>query len=187
MSFQGYLDTIKAKTGLDPDDFRRLAADKGLDTPGTKAGQVIDWLAEDYSLGRGHAMAIVSILKDAGPAAPVADDPADVLFAGPRARWRGTWDRGLGHVSALGNDISVQPTQKYLGLARATGNSRSSPRPATASTSATSSIEGSVVDGLRPAGSWNSMVSHRASLGAGDEITGDHLRLLTDAYERAGR
>ena len=30
MSFQGYLNTIKAKTGKGPDDFRRLAAEKGF-------------------------------------------------------------------------------------------------------------------------------------------------------------
>lgn len=69
MSFQGYLNTIKAKTGLDPDDFRRLAAEKGLDQPGTKAGQIVEWLAADYGLGRGHAMAIVAVLKETGPAA----------------------------------------------------------------------------------------------------------------------
>lgn len=30
--------------------------------PGTKAGEVIAWLAEDYSLGRGHAMALVHVI-----------------------------------------------------------------------------------------------------------------------------
>lgn len=42
-SFQGYLNTIKAKTGKGPDDFRRLAAEKGFTDgenikPGVKAG-----------------------------------------------------------------------------------------------------------------------------------------------------
>jgi Domain of unknown function (DUF4287) len=63
MSFQGYLNTIRAKTGLGPDDFRRLAAERGLDGPATKAGAIIAWLAEEYGLGRGHAMAIVAVLK----------------------------------------------------------------------------------------------------------------------------
>ena len=31
------------------------------------------------------------------------------------------------------------------------------------------------------------MVSRRASLGAEDELTDHHLRLLTDAYQRARR
>lgn len=68
MSFQAYLDNIKAKTGQGPDDFRRLAAQKGFTQGGklradVKAGQVIAWLKEDFKLGHGHAMAIVALLK----------------------------------------------------------------------------------------------------------------------------
>jgi hypothetical protein len=66
MSFQAYLDNIEKKTGLGPDDFTRLAAEKRLDVPGVKAGQIIDWLAADYGLGRGHAMAIVAVIKGTG-------------------------------------------------------------------------------------------------------------------------
>ena len=45
MSFQAYIDNIKAKTGKGPDDFRRLAAEKGFATegaitPGVKATAV---------------------------------------------------------------------------------------------------------------------------------------------------
>jgi len=70
MSFQAYLDNIHAKTGLGPDDFRRLAAAKGFTqgaalAPGVKAGQVVDWLKQDFDLGHGHAMAIVALLKGA--------------------------------------------------------------------------------------------------------------------------
>ena len=68
MSFQAYLDNIKAKTGKSPDDFRALAADKGFAdsgglAPGVKAGQILQWLKEDFDLGHGHAMAIVALLK----------------------------------------------------------------------------------------------------------------------------
>ncbi len=31
------------------------------------------------------------------------------------------------------------------------------------------------------------MVIHHASFGAHDELTDDHLRLMTDAHERAGQ
>ncbi|RWZ55102.1 DUF4287 domain-containing protein [Labedella populi] len=32
--------------------------------PGTKAAEVIAWLAEDYGLGRGHAMALYKVITD---------------------------------------------------------------------------------------------------------------------------
>jgi hypothetical protein len=68
MSFQAYLDNIQAETGKSPDDFRRMAAEKGLAddsglAPGVRATQVTDWLKADFGLGHGHAMAIVALLK----------------------------------------------------------------------------------------------------------------------------
>jgi hypothetical protein len=63
MSFQAYIDNIKAKTGKTPEDFRDLARAKGLLTPGTKATQITDWLKAEFALGHGHAMAIYATLK----------------------------------------------------------------------------------------------------------------------------
>lgn len=68
MSFQAYLDNIKAKTGKSPDDFRQLAATKGYTENGrlrvgVKVGEIVAWLKEEFDLGHGHAMAIVALLK----------------------------------------------------------------------------------------------------------------------------
>lgn len=68
MSFQAYLENIKAKTGKGPEDFRQLAAEKGFtdgDTikDGVKAGTIVQWLKDDFGLGHGHAMAIYALLK----------------------------------------------------------------------------------------------------------------------------
>ena len=67
MSFQAYLDNIKAKTGKTPDDFKKLAAKNGLLKAGTKAGQIVAWLKKDFELGHGHAMAIYAVLKSSIP------------------------------------------------------------------------------------------------------------------------
>ncbi len=70
MSFQAYLENIKAKTGNSAEDFRKLAVEKGFTNgetlaEGVKAAEIIRWLKEDYNLGRGHAMAIYALLKGA--------------------------------------------------------------------------------------------------------------------------
>jgi hypothetical protein len=62
MSFQAYLDNIEEKTGKTPNDFVRLSNDKGF-TPETKAADIVAWLSSDYGLGRGHAMALVHVIK----------------------------------------------------------------------------------------------------------------------------
>jgi hypothetical protein len=66
MSFQAYLDNIEAKTGKTPNELITLAKERGYDAPDTKAGTIVDWLKEDFGIGRGHAMALVHVLKE-GP------------------------------------------------------------------------------------------------------------------------
>ena len=68
MSFQAYIDNIKTKTGYGPEEFKKLAAkkgflDKGQIKAGIKAGDIVQWLKEDFDLGHGHAMAIYALFK----------------------------------------------------------------------------------------------------------------------------
>ena len=68
MSFQAYIDNIKKKTGKGPDDFRKLAEKKGFLQKGklkegVKAGEIVQWLKDDFDLGHGHSMAIYALFK----------------------------------------------------------------------------------------------------------------------------
>ena len=68
MSFQAYLDNIKAKTGNTVDDFKKLAEKKGFMqkgqlNPAVKATEITNWLKQDFELGHGHAMAIYASFK----------------------------------------------------------------------------------------------------------------------------
>ena len=86
MSFQAYLDNIEEKTGLTPRQFLALATGKGLGA-GTKAGPILEWLAADFGLGRGHGMALVHVITK-GPQIPgthvnsggAHSDPSDTLW-----------------------------------------------------------------------------------------------------------
>ncbi|WP_100612171.1 DUF4287 domain-containing protein [Confluentibacter lentus] len=68
MSFQAYIDNIKAKTGNSPDDFKKLAEQKGFMQNGQliktiKATEITNWLKAAFELGHGHAMAIYATFK----------------------------------------------------------------------------------------------------------------------------
>jgi hypothetical protein len=86
MSFQAYLDNIEQKTGLTPRELLALAAERGF-APGTKAGPILEWLAADYGLGRGHGMAMVHVITK-GPqisakhvdSGGTHSDPTDTLW-----------------------------------------------------------------------------------------------------------
>lgn len=64
MSFQAYLDNIETKTGKTPNEFVALAKAKGYDDPSVKSGIIVAWLKQDFNLGRGHAMALVHVIKN---------------------------------------------------------------------------------------------------------------------------
>ena len=68
MSFQAYIDNIKAKTGKTPDDFKKLAEKKGFLEKGeiksnVRATEITNWLKDEFQLGHGHAMAIYATFK----------------------------------------------------------------------------------------------------------------------------
>ncbi|MGO3805336.1 MAG: DUF4287 domain-containing protein [Sphingobacterium sp.] len=66
MSFQAYIDNIQKKTGKSPEDFKKLAEEKGFLQNGevrVKATQITNWLKVDFELGYGHAMAMYAAMK----------------------------------------------------------------------------------------------------------------------------
>jgi hypothetical protein len=70
MSFQAYLDNIKAKTGKTPNDFRALAKEKGL----VKSSEIVAWLKTEFVLVHGHANAILRTIVDADDRKVSVDD-----------------------------------------------------------------------------------------------------------------
>ena len=68
MSFQAYIHNIKSKTGYSPEDFKKLAEEKGFLQQGqlvktVKASEITNWLKGEFELGHGHAMAIFATFK----------------------------------------------------------------------------------------------------------------------------
>ena len=66
MSFQAYIDNIKAKTGKTPEDFKKQLQKEGLLKKEMKATDLVNWLKEKYELGHGHSMAIWAVFKAEG-------------------------------------------------------------------------------------------------------------------------
>ncbi|MDQ3735350.1 MAG: DUF4287 domain-containing protein [Actinomycetota bacterium] len=65
MSFQAYLDAVEEKTGKTPQELVDLAKERGYG-PDTKAAEIVEWFKTDFGVGRGHAMAMVHVIKN-GP------------------------------------------------------------------------------------------------------------------------
>jgi hypothetical protein len=89
MTFQAYLDAVERKTGLVPQELLDRARAKGFDGE-TKSREIVDWLKADFGLGRGHAMAIVHVIrhgttisdKHVGSTGPHRDDSTELRLDG---------------------------------------------------------------------------------------------------------
>jgi hypothetical protein len=99
MSFQAYLDAIEKKVGRTPAELLAPAHERGFDAS-SKAAPVVQWLREDFDLGRGHAMALVHVLrnetgisdKQLGSTGTHRDESATLRIDGLAARANGTQD-----------------------------------------------------------------------------------------------
>ena len=66
MSFQAYLDNIRAKTGKTPEQLKAAAVKAGIYAPDMKATELVVWLKQEFDLGHGHSMAVWAVFKDKG-------------------------------------------------------------------------------------------------------------------------
>jgi hypothetical protein len=185
MTFQAYLDTIKKKTGLDPDDFLELAREKNLLADGVKAGPVLAWLKEDYDLGAGHSMAIVSVLRDHVNEPESKADRLAKHFAGAKGVWQLAYDELMATVMHFGPGVAVAPTDTYISILR--GASKFAVVATTAKRMDVGiKLKGEpATDRLTLSGTWNSMVTHRVQLVDGAEIDDELIGWLRSAYDKA--
>ncbi len=66
MTFQAYLDAVKAKTGLTPDGILALAKQRGVYALDMKAAALVKLLKDEFELGHGHSMSIWAVFKSNG-------------------------------------------------------------------------------------------------------------------------
>lgn len=184
MSFQAYLDTIKAKTGKTPEDFLELAKKKGLLEPGVKPMQIVNWLKSDFGLGYGHAMAIVNIFRHATQPSITNDERITKLFAGQRSIWKKPYDELLSKLKQFGPGVRAAATDSYISLLKE--NKKFGIVQVTAErmdigiklkdTQPTSRFQSS--------GSWSTMVTHRVQVVDPEQLDGEIVAWLKKAYER---
>jgi len=182
MTYQAYLDNIKAKTGKTPDDFRKLAAKKGL----TKYPELMVWLKSEFELGHGHANTIAHEIVNADAPKAKPDEAIAKLFSGKKEKWRAAYDALAAKTSKFGADVTVGTTSTYISLLR-NGKKFGVVVPS----SAERLDIGIKFKGVPPtarleaSGTWHNMVTHRVRVTDPKQIDKELLAWLKQAYDAA--
>jgi hypothetical protein len=183
MTFQAYLDNVKMKTGKSPDDFRKLAAKKGLLMPGTKTGEIVQWLKSEFQLGHGHAMAIAGILIRSETPKPTAGEKIDRLFSGKKAFWQKPCEDFIDQIRTFGTDVSAQANETYINLLRGAKKFAILQPSAVDRLDVGIKLKGVASQGrLEASGSWNAMVTHRVKVEESSQLDSELLSWLKQAY-----
>jgi hypothetical protein len=181
VSFQAYLDNIKAKTGKPPEDIAASVRSRGLSKP----GEIVAWLKTEYGLGHGHAMAIVALVRRAEQPSRSSDDKIDAHFTGAKAKWRPAFDRLVGEAGRLGSDVSVAPAASYLSLVKGGRKFAIVQTVGERMDIGLKLADAAAVGRLEAAGKWNAMVTHRVRIVSESDVDPELLGWLTQAYAGA--
>jgi hypothetical protein len=182
MSFQAYLDNVKAKTGKTPDDFAKLADQKGLN----KHGDIVKWLKVDFELGHGHATAIAGVLVKRGAPKATPSEKLSTLFSGKKEHWQKPCESLIQELQKFGSDFSVSAGGTYINLLRA-GKKFGILQPS----SGERLDIGIKLKGVpperrfEPAVDWNAMVTHRVRIKDPRGVDREVVSWLKRAYEAA--
>ena len=152
----------------------------------TKHNEVVAMLKADHGLAHGaaHRLSLVARQQhDADVAVPA--DPADALYAGPKAALRPLHDALLGQVRALGA-FDIAPKKGYLSLRRRKQFAMIQP-------STTSRIDLGLilpattpaVGRLEPAATFNPLFTHRVRITAATDLDDELRGWLATAYALA--
>lgn len=184
MSFQAYLENIKAKTGKTAEDFIALAKEKRLLEPGVKTGEIVAWLKADFSLGQGHAMAIVNVIKQANEPQANQGEKVAKHFAGAKSVWRRSYEDLISELNKLGADVKIAPTSSYISLLR--GNKKFGIVKVSADRMeiGIKLKDAEPVGRFEAAGNWNAMVTHRVQVTEHAQIDSELISWLQKAYDK---
>ena len=167
---------IERVSGSSVAEWVALAKASGLE----RHTQIVAWLKAEHGFSHGNAN-LVALTARRGATSSGAD-MVDAIYAGPRASLRVLHDRVIETARRLGADVELAPKQAYVSLRRSKQFATVGPGPR-------GRLEiGLNLAGVEPTGRLEAvtgMCTHRVRLARLDELDGEVIAWLQNAYERA--
>jgi len=173
---------IAEKTGRSVSEWIRLVRNTTL----AKHGEIVKFLKTDHGFTHGYANLVAHGALKSSAEHHADDDLVDTQYSGPKAELRPIYEKILQTVKAFGSDLEISPKKTYVSLRRKKQFALIQPSTKTR-VDLGINIKGKPAEGkLEASGSFNTMVSHRVRLSAGDDVDAEVLSWLKEAYDAAG-
>lgn len=176
------LRNIETQTGKSLDELIQ----SGLSTGISKHKELQAFFTNEYGLTYGNANTLAILTRDKTKgAAGEEENFVDAQYADKKAGLRPIYDALVAAVEDFGDDVEIAPKRTYVSLRRKKQFSLIQPSTA-ARVDVGINLKGVEPTGrLEKSGSFNSMVSHRVRLSSPDDVDGELLGWLWQAYEEA--
>ena len=179
---QAQIRNIEATYGRPMREWLGIVAASGK----TKHTDVVAMLKTTHGMthGAAHRVSLLARQAAAPPSGP-GGDPADALYAGPKAGLRPIHDALMSAVLGFGDDVEPVPKKGYLSLRRR--KQFGMIQPSTASRVDVGLILKDVpaAGRLEPAAGFNALFTHRVRVASGTQVDGQLVGWLRQAYDRA--
>ena len=180
------------KTGKNLDDWIQVLGASGLE----KHGELVKLLKTEHGMSHGFANTVAHCYRDpsripAGSATAAAggggapSDPVADQYAGAKAELRPIYEALVAAVNGFGDDVQLAPKKAYVSLRRNKQFGLIQPSTKTRVDVGLNLKGNAPTERLEASGSFNAMVSHRVRLASVDEVDGELIGWLRQAYEGA--
>jgi hypothetical protein len=172
---------LEEKTGRSLDEWADVARASGH----AKHGEIVSFLKSEHGLGHGYANLVAQRVLNPPEQAAGEGALVESQYAGKKAGLRPIYDAIVSAVEGFGDDVEISPKKGYVSLRRS--KQFAIVQPSTADrVDVGINLKGVAPEGrLEPSGSFNAMVSHRVRVTSRDEVDGDLVGWLRQAYEGA--
>ncbi len=181
-AIENQLKNIETSTGKSIAEWTKIIKSAGLE----KHGELVNMLKNQYGLGHGNANTLVHTAKQSH--ADVQGNETDWLEEQYRGKenLRPLYNNIVASINSFGKDVELSPKKAYMSIRRKKQFAIIQPSTK-ARLDVGLNIKGVHAEGiLEPAGSWNSMCTHRIKLDENSVMDNNLVAWLKQAYEQAG-
>ena len=175
------LKNIESSSGIKLDQWATIIKNSGF----SKHGELVNFIKKEYQLGHGNANTLVHYVNKSHSGFGNEDELITQQYEG-KDEWKKMYDQIIAEIKNFGNDVEVSPKKAYVSVRRKKQFAILQPSTKTRFDIGLNLKNlPAAATGLDPAGSWNTMCTHRIKIEKQADLNSAVIQWLREAYDQA--